>query len=62
MEVIFQCDDFAALPRILCHKSSGSDITRRAAMTVDELLVANLGEIHVEPHVLVVSETSVLMR
>ena len=62
MELIFQCDDFAALPRILCQKSIDSEITRRAAMTVDELLVANLGDTHVEPHMLVISETSVLMR
>jgi len=62
MEVTFQCDDFAALPRILYQKSSTSEITRKAAMTVDEVLVANLGDTHVEPLLLVVSETSLLMR
>ena len=53
MEVIFHCDDFAALPRVLCHKSNESEITRKAAMTVDEILVVNLGDSHVEPHLLV---------
>ena len=62
MELIFQCEDFAALPGILCQKSSKSEVTRRAAMTVDEVLVVNLGDSHVEPHLLVVSMFSVLMR
>jgi len=30
-------------------------MTRRAAMTIDEILVANLGDSVVEPHLLVVS-------
>jgi hypothetical protein len=53
MQVIFHCDDFAALPRVLCHKSNDSDVTKKAAMTVDEILVVNLGDSHVEPHLLV---------
>ena len=62
MELIFQCEDFAALPRILCQKSGDSEITRRAAMTVDEVLVVNLGDSHVEPHLLVVPMFPILMR
>lgn len=60
METIFHCDDFAALPRILCQKSDESEITRRAAMTIDEVLVVNLGDSHVEPHLLVFSIVSFL--
>jgi hypothetical protein len=53
MEMIFHCADFAALPKILYQKSNEPEVTRKAAMTVDEILVANLGDSHVEPHLLV---------
>ena len=55
MEMIFHCADFAALPKILCQKSNETEVTRKAAMTVDEILVANLGHSHVEPQLLVFS-------
>src|SRR5271170_1148300 len=55
MDVVFHCEEFAALPKILCHKSEDSEMTRRAAMTIDEILVANLGDSYVEPHLLVLS-------
>jgi hypothetical protein len=55
MEIVFHCEEFAALPKILCHKSEDSEMTRRAAMTIDEILVANLGDSYFEPHLLVVS-------
>ena len=53
--MIFHCVDFAALSKILCQKSHESEVNRKAAMTVDEILVANLGDSHVEPHLLVFS-------
>jgi cleavage and polyadenylation specificity factor subunit 1 len=53
MDVVFHCEEFAALPKILCHKCEDSEMTRRAAMTIDEILVANLGDSYVEPHLLV---------
>lgn len=53
MDVVFHGEEFATLPKILCHKSEDSEMTRRAAMTIDEILVANLGDAYVEPHLLV---------
>jgi hypothetical protein len=53
LNVIFQCEEFAALPRVLYDKSELSEITRKAAMTVEEILLANLGDAHVEPHLIV---------
>ena len=53
LDIIFQCEEFAALPRVLYDKSELSEITRKAAMTVEEILLANLGDAHVEPHLIV---------
>ena len=50
MDIVFQCDEFASLPRVLCHQSEDF---KKAALTVDEILVANIGDAHVEPHLLV---------
>jgi hypothetical protein len=60
MELIFQCDDFASLPRILSHQSDVSEITRQTAMTVEEVIIANLGDAHIEPHLLVHLITSLV--
>lgn len=53
MEVIFRCEEFAALPRVLYDRSQLSEVSRKTAMTVEEILVANLGDSNVEPHLIV---------
>jgi hypothetical protein len=52
MEVLFTCDDFAALPKVLCPKIDLQG-GKKASMAIEEILVANLGDSHVEPHLLV---------
>jgi len=51
--MVFHCEEFAVLPKILCHKSEGSETTKRGAVTIEEILVADLGDSFVEPHLLV---------
>ena len=53
MEVLFTCDDFAALPKVLCPKVDDLRGGRKSSMAIEEILVANLGDSHVEPHLLV---------
>jgi hypothetical protein len=53
MEVLFTCDDFAALPKVLCPKIDDVQDGKKASMAIEEILVANLGDSHVEPHLLV---------
>lgn len=53
MGVIFRCEEFAALPRVLHDKSELSEVSRKTALTVEEILVANLGDSNVEPHLIV---------
>ena len=53
MDIVFRCDSFAALPQVLCPKSEVSEINKSAALTVEEILVADLGDSYVEPHLLV---------
>jgi hypothetical protein len=58
LEIIFQCNDFAALPRIL--SQTETEETRKTAMTVEEILIANLGDTHSETHLLVPSRINIL--
>jgi hypothetical protein len=53
MSVLFSCNDFAALRPVLSNDVDEVDISKRAAMTVEEILVANLGDSIVEPHLIV---------
>ena len=52
LSIIFECTEFAALPRVLCQAGDDSE-TKKTAMTIEEILVANLGDTHPEPHLLV---------
>jgi len=53
MDILFSCDDFVTLPKVLCPKSDDLQNAKKASMAVEEILVANLGDAHVEPHLLV---------
>ena len=53
MEVLFTCADFAALPKVLCPEVDDLQGGKKASMAIEEILVANLGDSHVEPHLLV---------
>jgi len=53
MDILFTCDDFVNLPKVLCPKSDDLQIGKKTSMAVEEILVANLGDAHVEPHLLV---------
>jgi hypothetical protein len=53
-ELLFRCDDFAAFPDILCN-GEDTESGKRIANTIEEILLANLGDTHVEPHLLVLS-------
>jgi hypothetical protein len=53
LELVFRCADFAAFPDILCNHEEHVEGGRRIANTIDEILLANLGDTHFEPHLLV---------
>ena len=53
MDMVFTCDDFAALPKVLFPKSDDLQSGKTASMAIEEILVANLGDAHVEPYLLV---------
>lgn len=53
MDILFTCDDFATLPKVLCPESDDLLAGKKALISVEEILLANLGDSHVEPHLLV---------
>jgi cleavage and polyadenylation specificity factor subunit 1 len=56
LDVVFQCKEFASLPQILSNSLLESEGTMRNASIIEEVLVANLGDTYVEPHLLVRTE------
>lgn len=51
--MIFKSDDFTILPQVLIQGIAEPENNRRGAATIEEVLVAELGDSHKEPHLLV---------
>lgn len=61
LDILFQCDDFAALPSTLSNGRFEPEDSMKNASTIEEVLLANLGFSHVEPYLLVRTELNDLI-